>query len=158
MRKPSIPIKSGDYEVVTFYHPEMGYSTEFFTPPTTGGMHCQIRKLALKLLVFEDYAERGYEKVCTLKVDQESYINLRLENVVEEYKAQEDTENLIKRQYHAGKCSMNTYIDTMRCTQDYKWTCIKRIDSLMRRLERHDYECYSETAIVIYNHYLAAIL
>lgn len=145
-------MKTGDYKVITLEHPEMGFLTEFFTPRK------DLRALAHMALTIADDLERGYKIVSILRVDKETYLNLRINNVVDEYTYQDQTERNIRASYYRGEVSLKVMKETIFQCESYKGTCLRRLDRLLGRLEREDFDCYNELAIELYNMYLNPLL
>lgn len=145
-------MKTGDYKVITLEHPEMGFLTEFFTPRK------DFRALAHMALTIADDLERGYKIVSILRVDKETYLNLKINNVVDDYTYQDQTERDIRASYYRGEVSLKVMKETIFQCESYKGTCLRRLDILLGRLEREDFECHNELAIELYNMYLSPLL
>lgn len=145
-------MKMGDYEVVKLYSTELGYTTEFFLPNNT-----LERKLSRRITL-SDRKSAGYAIVAIAYVDEETYINLRINETIEDYCYEDRLEQEYRVKYRHGEIDREVYIDTMKSIQDYKWTCLKKLDMQMRRLFRKDYECYNEIAVQLYDQFLKGIM
>lgn len=128
------------------------YTTEFFLPDES------LRRLANRLLTLADYKERGYQVAGILYVDKEAYLNARLANTVEDFLYEDRLEQETKRKFRTGQMDRDVYLDTMRGIQDYKWTCLKKIDMQIRRMVREDFNIENEIALALYDQYLQAVL
>ena len=145
-------MKTGDYKVITLEHPKMGFLTEFFTPRK------DFKALAYMALTRADDLEKGYKIVSILRVDKETYLNLKINNVVDDYTYQDQNERDIISSYSRGEVSLKVMKETIFQCESYKGTCLRRLDILLGRLEREDFECYNELAIELYNMYLSPLL
>lgn len=128
------------------------YTTEFFLPDES------LKRLAYRLLTLADYKERGYRIAGVLYVNKESYLNARLTNTVEDYLYEDRLEREVKNQFRRGQMDREVYLNTMRGIQDFKWTCLKKIDMQIRRMVREDMDIENEIALALYDQYLQAIL
>lgn len=128
------------------------YTTEFFLPDES------LKRLAYRLLTLADYKERGYRIAGVLYVNKESYLNARLTNTVEDYLYEDRLEREVKDQFRRGQMDREVYLNTMRGIQDFKWTCLKKIDMQIRRMVREDIDIENEIALALYDQYLQAIL
>ena len=145
--------RTGNYMIYKLYNGATGdYTTEFFLPDDSA------RRILERHLTLASYKERGYRVAGILYVDKEAYLNARLTNVVEEYLYEEKCEREAKYKFKNGLMSRDVYLDTMRMIQDYKWTCLKRIDINVRRMIREDYNIENEIALQLYDEYLKAMM
>ena len=145
--------KTGEYQIYKFYSRELDqYVTEFFLPDDS------VKRMAYRLLTVASYREKGYRVCGILYVCKETYLNARLTQTVEDYLYQEKTEREIKIKFHKGEVSRDTYLDTIKMTQDFKWTCLKKLDMQIRRMIREDFEIYNEIALQLYDQYLKAVM
>lgn len=145
--------RTGDYMIYKMYSEELeNYTTEFFLPDES------LKRLAYRLLTLADYKERGYRIAGVLYVNKESYLNARLTNTVEDYLYEDRLEREVKNQFRRGQMDREVYLNTMRGIQDFKWTCLKKIDMQIRRMIREDMDIENEIALALYDQYLQAIL
>jgi len=146
-------LKTGDYAVYRLFNAATDdFLTEFFLPETSFRRWCD-RKVRLAELKAAGYVIQGM-----VYVDHETYLNLRINDTVNDYCYEDRFEQECRVKYRRGEMSREVYIDTMKAIQDYKWTCLKKLDMQMRRLQRHDYDCYNEVAIQLYDHFLSSML
>ena len=144
--------RTGNYQIYKMYNRELNdYTTVFFLPDDS------VRRMAERLLTLASLREKGYRVAGILYVDRESYLNAKLSHTVEEYLGQDNTEREVKTKYHKGEIDREVYLDTIRLTQDYKWTCLKKIDIQIRRMMREDIEIYNEIALQLYDQYLKVV-
>lgn len=145
--------RTGNYMIYKMYSEELeNYTTEFFLPDES------LKRLAYRLLTIADYKERGYKVAGVLYVDKEAYLNARLANTVEDYLYEDRLEREVKDKFRRGQMNREVYLDTMKAIQDFKWTCLKKIDFQIRRMVREDFDVENEIALQLYDQYLKAIL
>lgn len=146
-------MKTGKYMIYKFYNRGTDtYETEFFLPDDT------FQRIAYRLLTIASYKEKGSQIAGVLYVDKESYLNARLNLTVEEYIDNDRYEQEVKQQYRRGQMKREVYLDTLKMIQDFKWTCLKKIDMQIRRMVREDFDVENEIALQLYDLYLQAIL
>ena len=146
-------MKTGKYMIYKFYNRGTDtYETEFFLPDDT------FQRIAYRLLTIASYKEKGSRIAGVLYVDKESYLNARLNLTVEEYIDNDRYEQEVRQKYRCGQMKKEVYLNTMRCIQDFKWTCLKKIDMQIRRIVREDFDVENEIALQLYDLYLQAIL
>ena len=146
-------MKTGKYMIYKFYSEETNtYSTEFFLPDDT------FQRIVYRLLTIASYKEKGSQIAGVLYVDKESYLNARLNLTVEEYIDNDRYEQEVKQQYRRGQMKREVYLDTMKCTQDLKWSYLKKVDMQIRRILREGFDVENEIALQLYDLYLQAIL
>lgn len=145
--------RTGNYMIYKMYSKELdNYTTVFFTPDDT------FKRVAYRLLTLADYKERGYQVAGILYVDKEAYLNARLADTVEDYLYEDRLERETKQKFRSGQMDRDVYLDTMRMIQDYKWTCLKKIDMQIRRMVREDFSIENEIALALYDEYLRLVL
>lgn len=146
-----MPMKFGDYEVVKLRLDD-SVITEYFLPRTS--LERKIDRWSRMC----DLKSEGYVVLATVFVDKETYLNLRINDTVADYCYQDKLEQDYRYKYRIGELNRDTYIDTMKSIQDYKWTCLKRLDMQMRRLFREDFDCYNEIAVQLYDQFLRSVM
>lgn len=145
--------RTGNYMIYKMYSEELeNYTMEFFLPDES------LKRLAYRLLTLADYKERGYRIAGVLYVDKEAYLNARLANTVEDYLYEDRLEREVKDKFRRGQMNREVYLDTMKAIQDFKWTCLKKIDFQIRRMVREDMDIENEIALALYDQYLQVIL
>lgn len=145
--------RTGDYMIYLFYNTEMNtYNKEFFLPDDS------IKRFAYRQLTIADMKDKGYQIAGVLYVNKETYLNARLNQTVEDYIYEDNAEQETRRKFKRGEMSRDVYIDTMKAIQDFKWTCLKKIDMQVRRLMREDFDVENEIAIQLYDRYLRSIM
>lgn len=146
-------MKTGKYMIYKFYNRGTDtYETEFFLPDDT------FQRIAYRLLTIASYKEKGSQIAGVLYVDKESYLNARLTATVEDYIYEDQMEQETRRKYNCGQLERDVYLDTLKMIQDFKWTCLKKIDMQIRRMVREDFDVENEIALQLYDLYLQAIL
>lgn len=143
-------LKTGDYQVYRFYDVKKdSYYTEFY-PPDNLNLERMFDKLVNNFFL----RRQGLKVVAVLNVDKESYLNLKLEDITEDYLYQEYVEEEARNKYKMGLIEVGTLKDTLMSCQNYKWTCLKRIAKVMKRIQREGLVCHSEKGMKLYNEYL----
>lgn len=146
-------MKTGKYMIYKFYNRGTDtYETEFFLPDDT------FQRTVYRLLTIASYKEKGSQIAGVLYVDKESYLNARLTATVEDYIYEDQMEQETRRKYNCGQLERDVYLDTLKMIQDFKWTCLKKIDMQIRRMVREDFDVENEIALQLYDQYLQAIL
>ena len=146
-------MKTGKYMIYKFYNSGTDtYETEFFLPDDT------FQRTLYRLLTIASYKDKGSQIAGVLYVDKESYLNARLNLTVEEYIDNDRYEQEVRQQYRRGQMKREVYLDTMKCTQDLKWSYLKKIDMQIRRILREGFNVENEIALQLYDQYLQAIL
>lgn len=132
-------------EIMRFYLPERGNDCNDL-----------FRRKVNRIIDLRNHKSDGFVVTGVLYVDKETYLNARLDAVVAEYCKTDRHEQEVRANKHMYKTE--TLHTTLEMIQDYKWTCLKQISSLVRRLQREDYDVNNEIAIMLYDKYLEAIL
>ena len=146
-------MKTGKYMIYSFYNKGTNtYEKEFFLPDDS------FQRLMTRLLTIASYEEKGSQIAGVIYVDKESYLNARLNLTVEEYIDNDRYEQEVRQQYRRGQMKREVYLDTMKCTQDLKWSYLKKIDMQIRRILREGFNVENEIALQLYDQYLQAIL
>lgn len=146
-------MKTGKYMIYKFYNRGTDtYETEFFLPDDT------FQRIVYRLLTIASYKEKGSQIAGVIYVDKESYLNARLTATVEDYIYEDQMEQETRRKYKCGQIDRDVYLDTLKMIQDFKWTCLKKIDMQIRRMVREDFDVENEIALQLYDQYLQAIL
>lgn len=145
-------MKTGKYMIYKFYNKEHDiYQTEFFLPDET------FQRLMTRLLTIASYKEKGSQIAGVLYVDKEAYLNARLNATVKDYIYEDRAEQEVRAKYRKGQMDRDVYLDTMKLIQDFKWTCLKKIDMQIRRMVREDFDVENEIALQLYDQYIQAV-
>lgn len=126
--------------------------TEFFLPDNSL-VRCLERMARVKEL-----KTCGYKVLAVAYVDEETYINERLNVRVSDYCYADQLEQEYRQQFRTGQITDEVFFNTMRLIQDNKWTALKCMDMLVRRLCRKDYDVYNEIAIQLVDQYRQALI
>ena len=116
----------------------------------------RFRRKMCRLLELQSYKSQGYEVYGILYVDKETYLNARLDYRVKEYCQLDQSER--DTRLRQREMTSETYLLTIEMIQDQKWTVLKQISMLIRRLLREDFDIHNEIGIQLYDQYLQAIL
>lgn len=119
--------------------------TEFFSPEKTG-----------RIKTLQDYKRAGYSLISNERVDIERYLNLKIDNDVEEYVSQDKHEVEIRNKYESGKTTERVYIDTLKLIEEYRGSCLRKLKFHLSWLQHRDFDCTNETAIELYNSFILA--
>ena len=120
--------------------------TEFFLPDKT----C-LDKIERVKRIAEIRAE-GY--ICSgfVRVNKETYLNARLEETVKEFCSNENYREKVLHEYQVEKTmTSQVFFDTMRLIDDFKWTCLHRIQMQVRRLINSGLDVWNEIALQLYD-------
>lgn len=124
---------------------EDDYVTEFFLPEK-----CLIDKLQ-RLKTLSEYNKNGYVCAGFVAVDKETYLNARLNETVKEYCDNEAYRQDTQERYYQNSLSNKVYFETMRLIDDFKWTCLSKLEQQVRRLVREDFAVQNEIALQLYD-------
>ena len=119
--------------------------TEFFLPEK-----CLIDKLQ-RLKTLSEYSKNGYVCAGFVAVDKETYLNARLNETVKEYCDNEAYRRDTQERYYQNSLSNKVYFETMRLIDDFKWTCLSKLEQQVRRLVREDFTVQNEIALQLYD-------
>lgn len=143
----------GDYMIYRLVKSTGEEETLFFLPEIDED---RFRRKMCRLLELQSYKSQGYEVYGILYVDKETYLNARLDYRVKEYCQLDQSER--DTRLRQREMTPETYLLTIEMIQDQKWTVLKQISMLMRRLIRGDFDIHNEIGIQLYDQYLQAIL
>ena len=146
-----MPIKVGEYQIHKFYHPEKGYMCEYLTPADS------LTQKVSKALVIQARKSEGYVPVGIIYVDEETYINMRINETVDEYLYEDNAEQECRKKYRNGYVCPDKFVEEMQIIKEYKWTLMKKLDSQMRRLRNNDFNCYNEVAMQLNDQFLRGL-
>lgn len=124
---------------------EEEYVTEFFLPDK-----CLVDKLS-RTKTLAEYRANGYVCAGFVSVDKETYLNARLNETVKDYCANEDFRQDVQEKFNQCSITSKVYIDTMRLIDDFKWTCLSKLDRQVRRIVNEDFCIQNEVAVQIYD-------
>lgn len=137
---------TGEYAILKFRKPQDNdIVTEFLLPDKS-----LFDKMA-RLKTLADYRVNGYICCGFVTVDKETYLNARLNESVREYCENEDYRKEVVGQYHRSVISNQVFFETMRLIDDFKWTCLKKIEMQVRRLIREDFSVQNEVALQLFD-------
>lgn len=143
----------GEYLVYRLYNAEINdFLTEFFLPQSN---LVRWYNRAARLL---DLQDRGYRVCAILHVDEETYLNMRINRTVEEYLYQDHAEQETRLKYRRGKMTQNVYMDTMKLIKERKWSLNKILDMQMRRARDKDFDVENEIALQLHDKFLRDML
>lgn len=120
--------------------------TEFFLPDKTW-----LDKIERVKRIAEIRAE-GY--ICSgfVRVNKETYLNARLEETVKEFCSNENYREKVLHEYQVEKTmTSQVFFDTMRLIDDFKWTCLQKIQMQVRRLINSGLDVWNEIALQLYD-------
>ena len=120
--------------------------TGFFLPDKTW-----LDKIERVKRIAEIRAE-GY--ICSgfVRVNKETYLNARLEETVKEFCSNENYREKVLHEYQVEKTmTSQVFFDTMRLIDDFKWTCLQKIQMQVRRLINSGLDVWNEIALQLYD-------
>ena len=145
-------MRQGNYYVYRFHNEELGDCVnKFFLPDS------DIKHLLNRLVSIADMKDKGYRAIALVRVDKETYLNLRLNDTVEDYLYEDRVEQETRRKYRLGQMSEEVFYQTMNSIKDYKLTCLKIMTGQVRRLTRNDMDVQNEIAIQLVDMYARLI-
>ena len=92
----------------------------------------------------------GYVCCGFVNVDKATYLTARLNETVNEF-CQNDQYRQEFRQSYADRYLDETFYETMRLIDDFKWTCLRKLDQQVRRLICEDMDVQNEIAVQLYD-------
>ena len=136
-------INSNDEEVILFFLPEKNTDEV-------------LKRKTYRLLTLQSYKSQGYSVYAVAYVDKETYLNAKLDERVKEYCYVDKYE----REFRERRCEVSpeVYFDTIQCCEDNKWTALKQISMIIRRLIREDLDIQNEIGIQLYDQYIQTVM
>ena len=111
----------------------------------------KLKRSILKLKTLSEYSKNGYVCAGFVAVDKETYLNARLNETVKEYCDNEAYRRDTQERYYQNSLSNKVYFETMRLIDDFKWTCLSKLEQQVRRLVREDFTVQNEIALQLYD-------
>ena len=136
-------INSNDEEVILFFLPEKNTDEV-------------LKRKAYRLLTLQSYKSQGYSVYAVAYVDKETYLNAKLDERVKEYCYVDKYEREFRERRY--EVSPEVYFDTIQCCEDNKWTALKQISMIIRRLIREDLDIQNEIGIQLYDQYVQTVM
>jgi hypothetical protein len=90
-------------------------------------------------------------------VDEETYINMRINDTVDEYLYEDYEEQECRKKYRNGYVNPEGFKYSMQTIKEYKWTLMKKLDKQMSRLRERDFNCYNEVAMQLNDQFLRGL-
>lgn len=143
----------GNYMIYRLVKSTGEEETLFFLPENDED---RLKRRMYRALELQSYKSNGYEVYGVLYVDKETYLNARLDYRVKEYHQLDREEQETRAKKY--QFDPDTYFKTMQMIQDMKWTTLKTINMLVRRLLREDFDIHNEIGIQLYDQYCMAML
>lgn len=136
-------INSNDEEVILFFLPEKNTDEV-------------LKRKTYRLLTLQSYKSQGYSVYAVAYVDKETYLNAKLDERVKEYCYVDKYEREFRERRY--EVSPEVYFDTIQCCEDNKWTALKQISMIIRRLIREDLDIQNEIGIQLYDQYIQTVM
>lgn len=127
-----------------FYLPEEGVDTK-----------TALQRKAQRLKELHNLKKDGYVITADILADKEDYLNARLSVAVSDYCDLDHNERYTR--ICRNKYKPEVYYQTLEAILDSKRATMKRIVSLIRRLNNEDLDVRSELALILYDQYLKEI-
>ena len=143
----------GGYLVYRLYNAEINdFLTEFFLPQSN------ILRRYNRSMRLADLKDSGYKVCAVLHVDEETYLNMRINRTVEDYLHQDQAEREICRKMRRGEVSQNVFVDTVKLIKEHKWTLMKILDMQMRRANDRDFDVDNEIALQLHDRFVKELM
>ena len=136
-------INSNDEEVILFFLPEKNTDEV-------------LKRKTYRILTLQSYKSQGYSVYAVAYVDKETYLNAKLDERVKEYCYVDKYEREFRERRY--EVSPEVYFDTIQCCEDNKWTALKQISMIIRRLIREDLDIQNEIGIQLYDQYVQTVM
>lgn len=135
------------YSIFKFRRPQEEEIVTLFFLPCKDIVDKIARDRELKSMVDNGYMCAGF-----VNVDRETYLNARIDETVRQFCENERFRTECVERFSAGGMSLKTFTDTMRLVDDFKWTCLTKIDMQVRRvLNREGFDVRNEIALQLYD-------
>lgn len=146
-------MKKGDYIIYKLISKNGEEVVLFFLPEKNTDE--VLRRKTYRILTLQSYKSQGYSVFAVAYVDKETYLNAKLDERVKDYCYADRLQNEFRERRH--EVSPDVYFDTIQCCEDNKWTALKQISMIIRRLIREDLDVYNEIGIQLYDQYMKAM-
>lgn len=146
-------MKKGDYIIYKLISKNGEEVVLFFLPEKNTDE--VLRRKTYRILTLQSYKSQGYSVFAVAYVDKETYLNAKLDERVKDYCYADRLQNEFRERRH--EVSPDVYFDTIQCCEDNKWTALKQISMIIRRLIRDDLDVYNEIGIQLYDQYMKAM-
>ena len=146
-------MKKGDYIIYKLISKKGEEVVLFFLPEKNTDE--VLRRKTYRILTLQSYKSQGYSVFAVAYVDKEIYLNAKLDERVKDYCYADRLQNEFRERRH--EVSPDVYFDTIQCCEDNKWTALKQISMIIRRLIREDLDVYNEIGIQLYDQYMKAM-
>lgn len=151
--KESVLMKKGDYIIYKLISKKGEEVVLFFLPEKNTDE--VLRRKTYRILTLQSYKSQGYSVFAVAYVDKETYLNAKLDERVKDYCYADKLQHEFRERRH--EVSPDVYFDTIQCCEDNKWTALKQISMIIRRLIREDLDVYNEIGIQLYDQYMKAM-
>lgn len=142
--------RPGEFAIVSLYDPETEEFTQEFFRPDDGFFSRTLRLSELK--------SQGFKVAGILYVNKETYYNAKLANLCSDYIKQDNFKREAQRDFDNGRISADDLFLRVQCCEDTKWTTLKSITKMVRRMQRWQLDVESEIALQLYDQYMDATL
>lgn len=146
-------MKKGDYIIYKLINKKGEEVVLFFLPEKNTDE--VLRRKTYRILTLQSYKTQGYSVFAVAYVDKETYLNAKLDERVKDYCYADKLQHEFRERRH--EVSPDVYFDTIQCCEDNKWTALKQISMIIRRLIREDLDVYNEIGIQLYDQYMKAM-
>lgn len=146
-------MKKGDYIIYKLISKKGEEVVLFFLPEKNTDE--VLRRKTYRILTLQSYKSQGYSVFAVAYVDKETYLNAKLDERVKDYCYADKLQLEFRERRH--EVSPDVYFDTIQCYEDNKWTALKQISMIIRRLIREDLDVYNEIGIQLYDQYMKAM-
>lgn len=85
------------------------------------------------------------------RLSMEMVHHQKLADIVSDYLHNETFKEDVQKRFSCGTMTREVFFETMRLCDDFKWTCLKRLDFRMSRMIRSDIVIENEIALQLYD-------
>lgn len=129
---------------------------KFYLPEEEVDTKTALKRKASRLKELHDLKKKGYVITADILANKEDYLNARLSVAVSDY-CHFDKEERHLRLY-SFRYSPQTLCKSLESLIDSKRSAMKRIVSLVRRLNNEDLDIHNEVALMLYDQYIKEIM
>lgn len=129
---------------------------KFYLPEEDTDATVILKRKAQRLKELRALKKEGYVITAELLTDKEDYLNARLSVAVKDYCKLDKDERHLRIFRH--RYTPEVYCQTLEMVVELKRVAMKKIVSLVRRLNREDLSIHNEVAILLYDQYIKEIM
>lgn len=128
---------------------------KFYLPEEDADAKTVLKRKAGRLSELHDLKKKGYVITADILTDKEGYLNARLSVAVNDYCHYDKEERRLR--LFSFRYSQQTLCKGLEMLIESKRVAMKKIVSLVRRLNSEDLDIHNEVAIMLYDQYIKEI-